>query len=352
MKAFVLLAAFSALALAQSEPKTAEQVYKNIIALKGTPADQLLPTMQFISAALGLDCGSCHVQGKFEADDKSAKKSAREMIEMTLAINKTHFNGRVQITCFTCHRGSEHPAGVPPVMESDAAPHPAEMRAPQTGQAPTADEILAKYVSAVGGADAIKQVTSRVMTGNIIVGGNQAPIELYTKAPNKRISISQMGAGHSITAFDGTAGWLGNSGRPAREMSPVEAQAAALDAEFYLPLRIKAMFPQIRRGRPEEINGSMCELLNASSQGQAPVRFYFDQKTGLLVRMVRYADTPIGRNPTQVDYADYRDAGGVKIPFRWTLARTSGRFTIQIDEVKSNVPIEDGKFEKPSGEVK
>ena len=343
------LGAAALLAHAQ-ETKTAEQVYKNIVALKGTPADQLIPTMQFISSALGLECGSCHVQGKFDADDKQAKKSAREMIEMTLAINKGHFNGRLQITCFTCHRGSEHPVSVPPVMESDAAPHP-EMRAPSSGANPTPDEILAKYVAAVGGADAMKKITTRVMTGKIIVGGNQAPIELYTKAPNKRISFSQMGSGHSITAFDGTTGWLGNTGRPAREMSAAEAQAADLDAEFYLPLRIKEMFPQLRRGRPEEINGSLCDVLNASHPGQGPVRFYFDQKTGLLVRMLRLADTPVGRNPTQIDYADYRDAGGVKIPFRWTLARTNGRFTIQIDEVKNNVPIDDAKFAKPAGSV-
>jgi len=68
--------------------------------------------------------------------------------------------------------------------------------------------------------------------------------------------------------------------------------------------------------------------------------------------MVRYAETPVGRNPTQIDYSDYRDAGGVKIPFRWTLSRTSGRFTIQIAEVKTDVPIDDAKFAKPAGEVK
>jgi photosynthetic reaction center cytochrome c subunit len=81
------------------------------------------------------------------------------------------------------------------------------------------------------------------------------------------------------------------------------------------------------------------------------VRMYFDQKTGLLVRLVRYADTPIGRNPTQIDYADYRDADGVKIPFRWTLSRPNGRFTIQVAEVKSNAPVDDSRFAKPAGEV-
>jgi hypothetical protein len=76
---------------------------------------------------------------------------------------------------------------------------------------------------------------------------------------------------------------------------------------------------------------------------------YFDAKTGLLVRMVRFANTPVGRNPTQIDYADYRDVDGVKMPFRWTLARPNGRFTIQVSEVKQNVPVEDSRFNKPAG---
>jgi len=123
-------------------------------------------------------------------------------------------------------------------------------------------------------------------------------------------------------------------------------------AEFAIGLRFKELFPQLRRGRPEEVAGAMCEVVTGTAPGKPPVRFYFDQNSGLLVRMVRYAETPIGRNPTQVDYADYRDAGGVKIPYRWTLSRPNGRFTIQIAEVKANVPVDDAKFAKPAGDVR
>ena len=104
------------------EVKTAEQVYKNITELKGTPADQLVPTMQFISVSLGVECVTCHVGGKPEADDKRTKKTAREMIAMTLMINKNAFHGQTQVTCFSCHRGAERPVAMPPVLESDAAP--------------------------------------------------------------------------------------------------------------------------------------------------------------------------------------------------------------------------------------
>jgi hypothetical protein len=81
------------------------------------------------------------------------------------------------------------------------------------------------------------------------------------------------------------------------------------------------------------------------------VRFSFDRATGLLVREVRYADTPVGRMPTQIDYAEYRDADGVKIPYRWTLSRPNGRFTIQIKEVESNVEIKPDRFAKPESDV-
>jgi len=358
MVLFAATVVFAPIALAQhsldgpaTESKTAEQVYKNIAQLKGTPADQLMPAMQVISSSLGVECSFCHVAGKAELDDKPAKKTAREMMAMVASINKGSFGGRQQVSCYSCHHGVANPASVPPVLETDAV-RAGTNPAPPVGAAPTADDVIQKYVTAMGGAEAIRKITSRVETGAILVGGSQTPIEVLTKAPNKRVTISHSAQGDSFTAFDGTAGWMGNTGRPAREMTPTESGASALDAEFAIALRLKEIFPQIRRGRPEQIDGVMCEQLIGTGPGRLPVRLYFDQSSGLLMRLVRYAETPVGRNPTQIDYADYRDADGVKIPFRWTLARVNGRFTIQIAEVKSNVPIQDAKFAKPAGDVK
>jgi len=335
-----------------AETKTAEQEYKNITQLKGTPADQLVPAMQFISSSLGVECNFCHVQGKMDADDKPQKKTARDMMAMTAAINTNAFHGQRQVTCYSCHHGSQRPTNAPPVLDSDAPQRSEARPAPPAGTAPTAADILDKYVAALGGTDAIKKINSRVMKGSIHAGGSDTPIELFTKAPNKRISISHMGDRESITAFDGTVGWLGSTGRTPREMSPAESEAAGLDAEFALALRLKEMFQQLRPGRPEEINGVQCVSLFGTRQGKPPVRFYFDAKTGLLQRLVRYGETPMGRNPTQIDYADYREVDGVKIPFRWTLSRPNGRFTIQIAEAKANVPVDDAKFAKPSAAVK
>jgi photosynthetic reaction center cytochrome c subunit len=355
---FVATAVFAPIALAQHslnapaiESKTAEQVYKNIAQLKSTPADQLMPAMQVISSSLGVECSFCHVAGKAELDDKPAKKIAREMMAMVASINKGSFGGRQQVSCYSCHHGVANPASVPPVLETDAA-RAETGTAPPAAPTPTADDVIQKYMTAMGGADAIRTITSRVEKGMILVGGSQTPIEVLTKAPNKRVTISHTANGDSFTAFDGTAGWMGNTGRPAREMSPAESGASSLDAEFAIALRLKEIFPQIRRARPEQIGGAMCESLIGTGPGRLPVRLYFDQNSGLLIRLVRYAETPVGRSPTQVDYADYRDADGVKIPFRWTLSRLNGRFTIQIADVKSNVPIDDAKFTKPMGDVK
>jgi len=337
--------------------QTAEQTYKNIIQLKGTPADQLQPAMMFIAGSLGVDCTFCHVQDKMDADDKQAKKTAREMMAMTAAINANSFRGQRQVTCYSCHRGATHPVNTPPVLESDAPESPASpatAAAPAAPPAPTptVDQILEKYVAAIGGADALKKITSRAMTGKILANSTETPIEVIVKAPNMRISVTHNRASESFTGFDGSVGWMGSTGHSAREMSAAESAAAGLDAEFYLGLRVKELYPQLRRGRPETIGGAECEVIAGMAPGRPAIRLDFDKSSGLLLRMVRFADTPMGRNPTQIDYADYRDADGVKIPFRWTLSRPVARFTIQIADVKSNVPVDDSKFAKPAGNVK
>src|ERR1700730_16977902 len=96
--------------------KKAEEQFKNIQVLKGVPAEQIFPTMQFVTASLGVECEFCHVQGAFEKDDKKTKLTARKMMEMMFAINKDNFEGHREVTCYSCHRGSTDPVGTPLVM--------------------------------------------------------------------------------------------------------------------------------------------------------------------------------------------------------------------------------------------
>jgi hypothetical protein len=332
-----------------AELKPAEPGFKNLQVLKDVAPDQLLPTMQFVAASLGVDCQFCHVKDEFEKDDKKSKQIARQMMQMQMAINKENFEGRRVVSCYSCHRGSRDPVAVPVIPDEEPKPADAANAKPKDSTPrTTSDQILDKYLQAVGGADAMKQVVSRVEKGNMTFPGGQFPVEVFAKAPDKRISVAHTPGGDQMTAFDGHSGWLGSSARPPRDMTTQESAAFRLDADFNFAADLKQIFTQFRAARPEKVGDSMADVVIAVRPGQPPVRLYFDQESGLLVRMVRYADTLLGRNPTQIDYADYRDTGGIKIPYRWTVARTNGRFTIQIDQVQQNVAIDDSKFAKPT----
>lgn len=339
-------------------PKTSDQAFKNIQMLKGIPADQLLPSMQFISASLGVECEYCHVAGAFEKDDKKPKQTARKMMEMMFAINKGHFEDHREVTCYSCHHGNAQPVAIPIIptgANTSAQLEPMKTgegkdRAEDPGANPKAavDLILEKYVAALGGAAPIRRVASRVENGSADLGGKQFPIDIYAQAPDKRVSVMHLPNGDSITAYNGTVGWLSVPGRPTHWMSQAEAEASRLDAELYLPVRMKQIFSDFRLLAPAQIDGRDVSVLQGLRAGKPPVNFYFDQQSGLLVRLLRYLDTPLGLNPTQIDYADYRDSSGVKIPYRWTIARPSGQFTIQIEQVRPNVPIDEGKFAQPA----
>ena len=328
--------------------------FKNIQVLKDLPSDQLLSAMQFITVSLGVQCSACHVQvnGQWadEKDDKQMKLAARHMMQMQMDINKNNFNGNRQVTCNTCHRGSERPVGTPEILEKEgerARPTPAA--APATAPVlPTADQLFSKYIDAIGGEAAVAKITTRVEKGNTFVGENKTPIELYLKAPNKRMSISHGQNGDSITAFDGTAGWQGGGRGGARPMAPIDSMSAMIDAALPFPTNLKTLFQQ-PRVRTDKIDDKEYYVVSGRGPGTpAQVRLYFDEQSSLLVRVVRLNDAGLGNMPVQVDYTDYRDADGIKIPFKWTLSRPQGRFSIQVDSVQQNVPVDDAKFVKPA----
>jgi outer membrane lipoprotein-sorting protein len=324
----------------------AEQVFKNIQVLKGVPADQVIPAMQFIAASLGVECEFCHVKNAFEKDDKDEKVTARKMMQMMFTANKETFEGKREVTCYTCHRGSTDPVGTPVILESE--PKPAtEVAAVPSENLPKADQLIDKYVEALGGKDAIQKITSRVEKGTLTAGEMKAPVDVYAKAPDKRIAIVHMPGGDTSTAFDGHVGWLSSPGRPTREMSAAETDNVRMDAELFFAADLKQLFQSFRVRSQEKIGDREVYVIFAFNEGKPPVKFYFDAQSGLLVRLVRLVDTPLGSNPTQIDFADYRDAGGVKVPYRWTIARPSGRFTIQIEELHQNVPVDDSKFIMP-----
>lgn len=340
----------------ESEPKTTDQAYKNIQVLKDLPADQLIPAMQFVASSLGVECEFCHVESAFDKDEKKPKQTARKMMRMMFAINKDNFDGHREVTCYSCHRGARKPVGIPIIGDEepkievamDMTSEETNAAIPDVARLPAVDQILAKHVQALGGEDAIRKVSSRIEKGTITAfGGHQFPVEVFTKAPDKRVFVMHLPNGDSITAFDGHVGWIGAPGRPVREMSGGELEGAKLDADFFFPLRLKEVFTKLESEQAVKIGDREVNVVSGFADNQPVIRLYFDMQSGLLLRSVRYAESPLGRNPTRIDYADYRKEGGVKIPFRWTVARPSGRFTIQLTEVEQDIPIDDGRFSKP-----
>jgi photosynthetic reaction center cytochrome c subunit len=330
---------------ASPAPKTAAEQFKNIKVLTDIPADQLIPSMQFITASLGVECEFCHVQGAFDKDDKKPKLAARKMITMMMAINKDNFEGHREVTCYSCHRGATDPLATPIIAVEESPKAEAADEAVKS-VLPPAEKLLDKYLAAVGGADALKKITSRAETGTASFAGQSVAVDVYAKAPDKRLSAMHMKDGDSLTAFDGQQGWLSVPSRT-HMMSAAENNASRIDADFYFPINIQTLYEKFRVEPGEKIDGHDTYLVVGRKEGQPPLRLYLDTQSGLLLRLVRYAETPLGRNPTQIDYADYRESGGVKVPFRWTLARPGNRFTIQITDVKQNVAIDDSKFAPP-----
>jgi photosynthetic reaction center cytochrome c subunit len=354
----VLLLVFSAAALhAQASqnsthaiPKTTEQAYKNIQVLKGVPADQLIPAMQFISASLGVQCDFCHVENAFDKDDKETKQTARKMMRMMFVTNKDNFDGHQEVTCFACHRGARKPSTIPTLNEDNAKVAVDDKIQPEEASIaglPTADQIVGKYLQAIGGADAATKISTRIQKGTVTVGSKTFPVEVLAQAPAKRVTTVRLPSGENVTGTNGKEGWLSAPGRPSHEMGPSELDAARLDAELFFPTYLKQIFQELRAQKKELLGGKPAYVVLGVRQDQPPVELYFDEESGLLMRIQRYAETPVGRNPTQIDYADYREQGGVKTPFRWTVARPNSRFTIQIEQMQQAIPIEDSKFAKP-----
>jgi len=308
--------------------------------------------MQFITASLGVECDFCHVEHQMDKDDKKEKGFAREMMKMQFAIDKTNFKGDLEVTCYTCHRGSAHPVGTPVLISDPNAKRPAPHRHDDAPEAhpnlPSADQILDKYLAAVGGADALAKIKTRVQKGTIDAMGMQSPIEVYAEAPDRRVSVTHVNGGSSVTAYNGQAGWLSIPGGFHR-MSTAERESANIDAQMYFPAKVREMYREFQVRPGEEIDGRQTYLVSAAATpGHPAIRMYFDQESGLLLRLIRYTETALGRNPAQVDYAEYKEANGVKIPYRWTLARPNGAFTIHIDSAQQNVPVDEKLFEAPA----
>jgi photosynthetic reaction center cytochrome c subunit len=343
-------------------PKMAEEVFKNVQLLKGIPVKEFMETMGFFAAATGMNCTQCHGEesgGNWAryADDNRLKQTARRMIVMMNAINQSYFAGRRVVTCYSCHRGFSRPLVTPDLAEQYGTPllrEPDEI-VQQADGVPTADKILDKYIQALGGAERLAKVTSFAAKG-IYKGYDDPetyPVEVYAKAPGQRATTVHGADGDSASVYDGRNGYAAAPEAvtpvPVLPLTGDDLAGAKLEAELSFPARTMLTLSEWRVGLPVTINDRDIQVVQGRpASGGRPVKLYFDMESGLLIRLVRYTDTPVGAIPTQIDYADYRDVSGIKMPFKWTTTWTSGRSVTELSEVQLNVPIDASRFAKPA----
>ena len=398
-------------------PQMAEVVFKNVQVLKGIPVDEFLATMGFIAAATGLNCTHCHggydyTVETYAADTVELKQTARKMMVIMNTINQSFFGGRQVVTCWTCHQGEQVPRNVPNllVQYSQVLPYEPDDANDQAPGQPTANEVLDKYIQAVGGAQRANALTSLVARGTNTGYGPEntpRPLELYARATGQRTTITKTDDGDSTSTYDGRNGWVAVPHKPAPD--PVLALAgddlagAKLDAQLMFPGQIKQALTEWRVGFPFTLSvptsytvrsgdtlssiaqrfkvsvdslrswnalssntivvgkqlivnredKDMVVVQGRTAPGRPLVKLIFDDQTGLLVRQVRYTASPVGRIPTQIDYSDYRAVNGVKIPFKWEVTWTDGRETYELAEktVQANTVIPDARFAKPAAPV-
>ena len=342
--------ATSSLAQTQGDPPI-EQTRKNIQVLKGMPESQLFPVMNFISTSLAVTCEYCHVKnGKnaqggdnwiWESDEKKTKLAGRQMIKMVLDINRTNFEGETRVTCYSCHRGKTSVARIPPLP-------PGDFTHTETAVAlPTAAQVLANYYAAVGGKDAATKFQSILMKGSIERPGNRSgPLEVTLKGAYKSLMIVTLPQGVVSQAVNGDSGWIKSNSTGSQRLNGSSLEQLRRVASYYAVIKVMDEPDQMRVTGKDKIGDREAYVLVLRNDANRTTSFYFDTQTGLLLREVFTTKTILAPLPEQVDFEDYRDVGGIKLPFTIRSSdpapfdNTTRRFT----EIKPNVAVDDSLF--------
>ncbi|MCA1620105.1 MAG: c-type cytochrome [Acidobacteria bacterium] len=358
----------------QVADRPVEQTRKNIQVLKGLPESQLLPEMNFIAASLGVQCGFCHVnKGRdpqtgqtnwvWESDENEHKKIAREMMRMVLTVNGGQFGlSRGQVTCYTCHRGQEHPPSLPtlPLAVSGHEPAPAARPTPPAGAAPganaprpaqpTVQQVFDKYVAAVGGQDALAKTETLTFKGTREASqGRVWPFEATVKGSDKFLMVVEIPQqGRFSQAVNGAAGWVVNP-RSHRAVTPKELGDIKGVADMFRAVKFTPAQTMRVAGRRRVGDRDAVVVVDRPSEG-VQRRYFFDAQTGLLLRILTLTDAILNQLPEQIDFEDYREVEGIKLPFtmRTSAIDTYNSFTRKLTEVRAGVSVEDTLFNMPA----
>jgi photosynthetic reaction center cytochrome c subunit len=352
--------------------KTADKAYMNVEVLGGIPADQLLPAMRYMTFALGVRCDYCHVQDNFESDEKAPKKRAREMMKMMFAIDNGSFGGHRAVTCYTCHRGAAKAANMPTLSDvtSGASAPAASVATAPAGDAakpasppaatsatasavPAAQEIIEKYIQALGGDAAIQKMETRVDTGSLDIASRNmhSKIETYRKVPQKFLTIVHTPRGDTSQGYNGTIGWQQRGGE-VEELSGDDLTRLKDSAAFVPGMNLKKNYAQLEVKDIAKIGGHDAYRMIASRADGTSDQYYFDAQSGLLLRVSTEVHSPLGAIPQDAYYEDYRDVSGVKVAFLIRIVRADGATIYRWEQIQANIPVDSSRFEKPAGKPK
>ena len=335
-----------------------DEVFKSVMLLKGIPVDTFFEAMGMFANSMGNDCTFCHSQAAVFDKAKFAEQTprilkARQMIVMMNAINKQYFGGQTRVTCFTCHNGSDRPRSEPDLALQYAEPvfDPNAREIVAADPRVTANQVFDKYIQVLGGADRLAKLTSYVAKGTYAgfdTDFSEIPVEIYAAAPNRMTVVTHLSTGINTKAYNGSSGWIAGPDTPLPlvTLTAGNLDRARLEAIVAFPAAIRQAFSEWRVGIAV-IGDQGLQVVQGLRDGQPAANLYFDD-SGLLVRLVTWTRTPVALVPTQIDYADYRDVAGVKVPFKRTVSQTYMRMVIEVTDVQPNVAIDRKLFERPA----
>jgi hypothetical protein len=365
---------------AQEKTIAQEGREKNVKLLGDMPVSQFIPVMNYFAVSMGRRCNYCHVntngQWDYASDAKNEKNTAREMIKLVLDTNKTLQGLKLDpIACYTCHRGRNSPqSGItlplsvpsPPPGGGPGQGRPAGAPAgpgasasgaqPQGSPTPRptptpADEIVNKYIAAIGGQANVDKVKSRTITGSTTAGGGSSiPLEVMQAAPNKFYIRATTGQGVIERGFDGQVGWEKTT-NGVRQLNPIEVSRLQASISLWGNIKLKEQYTRFRTlGRDKLGDRDAYVVMGARSETDLE-RLFFDVETGLLLRRITYLRTIVGTIPEQFDFEDYREVDGVKLPFTVRVSSVDAGnpvATRSFSEMKINAAVDESKFKMPA----
>jgi len=236
---------------------------------------------------------------------------------------------------------------------SFAQEKPAETKPAATAETrlPFADEVLDKYVEALGGKAALEKFNSRVLKGTFELPamGITSGTEIYAKAPNKwLLTIDVPGFGLVQQGYDGTSGWAQDPQTGLRDLSGGELESVKRSAEFNQPLKLKTLFSKLEVKEKSKVGDREVYVLEATPAQGSPEKLYFDTQTHLLVRADVESEGPQGKTVFEITFENYKEVDGIKLAHTVSRSSPAMSFVIKLEEIKHNVPIEDTKFQKPA----